>query len=626
MGVIENIQDYFIRSSKEYKDFIKELTTTSPEIFYRDGERHFSNKEQNFFKIFNKNESEKSQKYTSSKEFLNEIKNYPERTFVDEKDKVRIHSLTEEQLKGYELKDIESYVALFTEDQINSIPDVIETTILEREDKINLLLDKFPSLIDNGIEYSYFIDIDRFLKKHIIQDQFSPIEKSEFEFVLKENVLQNAADNNLNTVIILPATLEQKNQFSKHINGLEFSDLPKYDFPEFSEVQLKSVPDIIEGMPITDYEKKLILLNAHESTTSTFLAFSIDQDNKLVATDLKIDSNLQPFEHKRHILEANVFYVEESKNIKEQLPVLNVYQVNTDGQVYFKTVEKILEVGDKINLLTKDGDLYSKGEVKHIYNGEIQLDTDSGIIRAPFNSRIEPLFLNNSQNQKIDIKYGVNETIKLLDIVLDEKKINLHENYFGSGNRMNDFTELLKGNKTSVLPFENEKAEGKLQILENLDGKLFASIDFKTPHLNIQSQLAEYGNDSFILNQEQKERLKKTGELGLVNLTNSKTNKESKLWVSVDKELNKIVTQKKDAIKITNIFGTIPTEEQKNKLRSGEGVLLDIKGTNYFIIASAASKNSDGLRHFTESKAREFQLIPSKILEQSKDKSKGMKL
>ena len=259
---------------------------------------------------------------------------------------------------------------------------------------------------------------------------------------------------------------------------------------------------------------------------------------------------------------------------------------------------------------------------KNINNGEIELNTTKGIVRAPFDSRIEPLFLNDSQNKKTHIEYGVNETITLLD----QKKLGMHENYFE--NRMYDFTNLLKGNKTSILPFEkgNEKEEGKLQIIKNFEGKPVVSLELKKPKLNIDAAYIQYGTDHFKLNQEQKEQLKKTGELGLVNLTSNVTNKESKLWVSIDKELNSIVTQKSEAIAINKIFGTSTTEEQKNKLKSGEGVLLDIKGKNYFIIASAASKNSDGLRIFHETKARELNLIPNKNLDQFDVKKTGIKI
>lgn len=290
---------------------------------------------------------------------------------------------------------------------------------------------------------------------------------------------------------------------------------------------------------------------------------------------------------------------------------IDVYNVNKEGYVSFETVQKPLEIGDKINLLTKSGDLYTKGEVKNINNGEIELNTTKGIVRAPFDARIEPLFLSDSQNKKIHIEYGVNETITLLD----QRKLGMHENYFA--NRMDDFTNLLKG---------NEKEEGKLQIIKNVEGKPVVSLELKKPKLNIDAAYIQYGTDHFKLNQEQKEQLKKTGELGLVNLTSNVTNKESKLWVSIDKELNSIVTQKSEAIAINKIFGTSTTEEQKNKLKSGEGVLLDIKGKNYFIIASAASKNSDGLRIFHETKARELNLIPNKNLDQFDVKKTGIKI
>jgi hypothetical protein len=303
-------------------------------------------------------------------------------------------------------------------------------------------------------------------------------------------------------------------------------------------------------------------------------------------------------------------------------PKIDVYNVNKEGYVSFETVQKPLEIGDKINLLTKSGDLYTKGEVKNINNGEIELNTTKGIVRAPFDSRIEPLFLNDSQNKKTHIEYGVNETITLLD----QKKLGMHENYFE--NRMYDFTNLLKGNKTSILPFEkgNEKEEGKLQIIKNFEGKPVVSLELKKTKLNIDAAYIQYGTDDFKLNLEQKEQLKKTGELGLVNLTSNVTNKESKLWVSIDKELNTIVTKKSEAIAINKIFGTSTTEEQKNKLKSGEGVLLDIKGKNYFIIASAASKNSDGLRIFHETKARELNLIPNKNFDQFDVKKTGIKI
>ena len=38
--------------TKTYKNFVKEIENSSPEIFFQDGERIFTEKEKNFMKIF----------------------------------------------------------------------------------------------------------------------------------------------------------------------------------------------------------------------------------------------------------------------------------------------------------------------------------------------------------------------------------------------------------------------------------------------------------------------------------------------------------------------------------------------------------------------------------------------
>lgn len=443
-----------------------------------------------------------------------------------------------------------------------------------------------------------------------IGNSFDPKDFSEFS--QKNAEVQEPLESD--KVKVVPATEEQ---------SLEYSRLESYEWKTFAESfsseQMNAIPDIIEGRSLDKSDKIDLLFNNFlnfDDSKGNEITYVIDNNNNILKKylDLDADKKSKPLE----------FITKEDVQFNKQesiVPMLDVYLANKEGHVTFETVSKPLEVGDRINLLTKSGDLYAKGEVKNINNVEIELNTSKGIVISPFDARIEPLFINDSQNKKINIEYGVNETITLVD----QKKLGLHENYFG--NRMNDFTDLLKGNKTTILPFEkgNEKEEGKLQIIKNFEGKPFVSLDLKNPKLNVDAPYIQYGIDHFKLNQEQKEQLKKTGELGLVNLTSNVTNKESNLWVSVDKELNKVVTQKSEAIKINKIFGTPTTDEQKNKLKSGEGILLDIKGTNYFIIASAASKNIDGLRTFTESKAREFKLIPNQDLEQSNKKTSGIK-
>lgn len=493
--------------------------------------------------------------------------------------------------------------------------------------------DKFHStLINLGMTSESLFDIE-LINKYIID-----LENDRFN-VLGKNQEQD------NLVKIIPATEEQKLAYYKHEeNHYNSSKRDSIKPPFFTEKQLKQVPDWIDNHPFGYSSKEILLLNEDHNIRENRAGknydlkngkesfYFIDENNYLNkgTETVKLDygNGLSKVRENRLITKEEVSNgrkIIQNVNVlktgeKNIVPLVDVYLATKEGHTTFETVPKALEVGDKINLLTAWGDLCAKGEVEKISNGEIELNTSKGIVTAPVYARIEPLFLNDTQNKKINIEYGVNETITLLD----QKKLGLHENYFG--NRMGEFTELLKGNKTSLLPFKkgNEIEEGKLQIIPNFEGKPFVSLE--KVKLKLDVSYIQYGIDRFKLNQKQKEQLKNTGELGLVNLTSSVTNKVSKLWVSVDRELDTIVTKKSHAIEINTIFGTPTTEEQKNKLKSGEGILLDIKGKNYFVIASAASKNSDGLRVFHESKARELKLIPKQNLEQSDKKKTGIKI
>jgi hypothetical protein len=122
-------------------------------------------------------------------------------------------------------------------------------------------------------------------------------------------------------VQIVPATTEQKIQYSKHLNGEMFSDLPSYDFPGFSQAQLKQVPDIIDGVPITEHEKKLILLDSHEYSASSNWSstFSIDNNNNLISKYHDVDANMEPFEIQKFILKRDVLFVIEEVKPKEIL-------------------------------------------------------------------------------------------------------------------------------------------------------------------------------------------------------------------------------------------------------------------------------------------------------------------
>lgn len=236
------------------------------------------------------------------------------------------------------------------------------------------------------------------------------------------------------------------------------------------------------------------------------------------------------------------------------VPMLDVYLVNKGGYVSFETKTKLLEVGDRINLLTKSGNLYAKGEVKNIANNEIEVNTGFGIVRAPFDARIEPLFLIDIHNNKTNIEYGVNETITLLT----KKKLGLHENYFK--NRMNDFTDLIKGNKTSILPFKigNKKQEGELQIKTTSEGNPFVSTYVSETIKNIP--FPDGINDFDFTEKIKEELLKGKGIIGKINgfdyyirFTNkSKTEKNhGNLQVLTIEKAKK--------------FGLIPNEQKEEK-------------------------------------------------------------
>ena len=185
------------------------------------------------------------------------------------------------------------------------------------------------------------------------------------------------------------------------------------------------------------------------------------------------------------------------------------------------------------------------------------------------------------------------------------------------------------GNKTDVIAFEKKiedkmaPVEGRLE-LKRMPNSGMAYLDSNVKFKELDLDRPIYG---LKLNEEQKNQLKKTGELGLVQGFKTKEGKDFNLWVSLDSKLNKVVTARENDIYIDKIFGVVPTDEQKNKIKSGEGALLEIKDKKYFIQASAATTKADGIKSFTEEKAKEFKLIPEDKKEEKKNsKAKGMKV
>ena len=178
-------------------------------------------------------------------------------------------------------------------------------------------------------------------------------------------------------------------------------------------------------------------------------------------------------------------------------------------------------------------------------------------------------------------------------------------------------------------PFEKKiedkmaPVDGRLEMRrKQTTGEPYVFSDVKFKELNLERPI--YG---LKLDENQKNKLEKTGELGLVSGFKTTEGKDYNLWVSLDTKLNKVVTKRENDIYIDKIFGATPTEEQKNKIKSGEGALIEIKDKKYFIQASAATTKVDGLKSYTEEKAKEFKLISEDTKEEKKNsKTKGMKV
>lgn len=639
MNNLERLKNFFTAQSKGYKNYIEEMNNTPSEQWLQNGKRIFTDKEKDYERIFTLKQA-RNHRLLSDK--IHNYKNKPVQEFTKEKivileplesEKVKVIPATKEQKEQYS-RHIDG-------EQLESVPYKIEGFTLTDYEKGLILVDELEQS-PYGIQYE--IDSDNYLKSNFLtvgKDE-NDIGR-ETKFITKEDVQFNKEEND---IFLEPLELDDvKNQ---EFNPDEFRNeyfLDKDMYYELSSThyyQREQKADTEMWQEMYEVKDKNDIIADTEEYKIAVSAISLEYPEilKKIEKGGKEDELIIDFQEKfidtlqklgmtnyENVLESHFNDVVSDRfNVlkageKDIVPLLDVYLVDKNGHVYFETVKQPLEVGDKINLLTKSGDLYAKGKVLSIAKEKMVITTSKGIVTAPFDARIEPLFLIDNQNKKTNIEFGVNETITLLT----QKRLGLHDNYFE--HRMNDFTDLLKGYKTTILPFvdlNKQLLEGKLHILNNFK-KPFVSLEIKKPILDVEKDFNS-GHDIFKLNQAQRNHLSKTGELGLVTLTSIITNKKYKRWVSVDKELNLIVTKREKDINIDNIFGKVTSPEQKEKFKAGEGVLLDIKGTNYFIIASASSKNSDGFRTFTESKAREFKLLVSNDPEKiKKEKSTSLK-
>lgn len=439
---------------------------------------------------------------------------------------------------------------------------------------------------------------------------------------------------------VIPATKEQENQFNtweevnerlyeKYTNeedGIfyeeELEENYNNRFPVFSQEQLDSVPSFYNynnmTFEIPEGQKMLLLLGNRIDTatidknTKYIRDVWIDKDNKIIIEDKEkwhhlnysdaIFDKVVTNKNSNIIMETNVNDLE-VKGVTRPLQVNDPVVVQQNNTHYTGKIEKINEDGSST--------------IKVFNNREVKELT---ISNEDFNS-IKPLFILDKEGKMVYTKFTYDEVTKALNSSEEIKT------KFEKGN--NPIMGLMLGNKSDVIPFEKKiddklaPVEGRLEIRRNENGEPVLSSDVKFKELNLERPV--YGKT---FDAGQLEKLNTTGELGLVEGFKTNSGKEFSLWVSVDKELNKVVTKRENDVYIGQIFGVNTTEEQKATLKKGEGIVLPLKnGSEYYFSVSAATKNANGLKSFTADKAKEFGLIPKEQKEEKKNsKTKGMKI
>lgn len=437
-----------------------------------------------------------------------------------------------------------------------------------------------------------------------------------------KNIVESHLDTN---------NMELYNKFSpyrqKQIDYQFVSDLEKtseIDFPKFSKEQLNSVPDVIEVFgtyKVSDYEKALLLLGEEIKLVSENYGVEksfILNDNKIFLYDdlIGIGDNINS-----PLRDDNTFFI----NAQQILTKILIIMENNPNEVDVKGVMRPLQVNDPV--MVQQGNTHFTGKIDKINeDGSTTIKVNNNrevkeltITKDEFNS-IKPLFILDKDEKMVYTKFTYDEVIKALNSSEDVKT------NFEKGKT--PIMGLMLGNKSDVIAFDKKiddkmaPVEGRLEVKRNSNGQPVLSSDIKFKELNLERPI--YGKN---FDAAQIDKLKTTGELGLVEGFKSKEGKEFNLWVSLDKELNKVVTKRETDIYIGQIFGVTTNTEQQEKLKSGQGVVLPLKnGKEYYFSVSAATKNANGLKSFTADKAKEFGLIPKQEEEKKNTKSKGMKI
>jgi hypothetical protein len=551
--------------------------------------------------------------------------------------------------------------------QLNSIPDYINNVLLDYSDKQNILLGEIENLKsytktletfcindNNHLQYINLNSNPIVIRNITTQDALtferhtSPRFTKDNEEILKAKVI--------------PATSEQKTQYLEHFQSLMYNHTFIVPYPVLTREQLSSIPDYIEGKELNTINKTQLLFehfvpfsNNPDENISDLKTYTISNKGELIKTfeykDKKIrlgnpykknisfvkkedciytNKNLSQ-DNSNSVSEPRTIYEPIKKNHKIiTLKTIKIMSTNVDfdkaKDLDAVGFERPLKVNDPVAIVHEGKNMQGK-VVGFKENGDVNLlisnSRDIKELTVKADAKLEPMFILNKDEKMVYLKFTYEEAIAALN---NKSDINLKQNKEVKSPVFN----LMLGNKTDVIPFEknidNKMApvEGRLE-LRRKSGTGEAYVHGEVKHKELNLSLPIYG---LHLNDQQKEDLVNKIDIGLVQGFKSNDGKEFALWVSLDEKLNKVVTAPERRININMIFGVKTTEEQRNKIKSGEGAVIEIKGKEYLFQASAATPKADGLKSNAIESNLDKKKDQSKEVEkeEKKSKSKGLKI
>lgn len=356
----------------------------------------------------------------------------------------------------------------------------------------------------------------------------------------------------------IPATEEQKKQYSQHMNGNEFTDMPSADFPIFSKEQLNSVPDIVSEVPLNEYEKKMILLNDFEYSASSnwSTTFSLDKDNYLISKYHDVDQNNEVFESVKNIYKSDVLYIPRNEIELNQNEIEKVTSIAFDK-------DQFQSLADKLNK-------YYEQAGESMWN------------------------FNHNEGKEI-----LEFTLKLKDFPDNVK------------NNVMDYLNLESPIKPDFRDYSDNIYDGDRlfdEAIENYISKELPEFNYKSK--NLSDQLLKQGFDTESIPQV---RSLEPNYLNILLI--DVTRILSEIRKDLQNENVKLETQKhvplstESNLSIDNIYGFKPTEQQKEELNNGKGITGEIQGRSYFIMLSTQEKNKGTLQILSLEKAKEFNLL-----------------